>query len=280
MEESVLEFHLEYNPHRSNPAEVFHAMGDFISAYEKFGRIIAQSVDSELIFDVELKEVTHGCILAKLFLRYVEEWTRPDDLIRSLTGEASQLADIQKVTSKERKRLKLKMHATNRYKNRIDPIISDLDVALVMEQWSKANQQLNPDEHLTVCKEGENHTNTVPFDPSFRYTGNTKKLFSHYKASHDGEELIEIYRPCCSGDSKWEVKSRKTGRKFLAEITHKEWLEDYQNSEERLGGSDYLRVHSQYDIFDVNGDEQIKNAKIIEVIEIIEHKGSQDEFPL
>ena len=65
MEASILEFHLEYNPNRKNPAEVFHAMGHFIKAYEQFGKIIAQSGGSSLDFEVELQEVTHGCILAR-----------------------------------------------------------------------------------------------------------------------------------------------------------------------------------------------------------------------
>ena len=135
MEATVLEFHLEYNPNRKNPAEVFHAMGDFISAYQEMGQIIAQAVDSEMNFDVELQEVTHGCILAKLLLK-VEEWTRPDDLFRELTGEMSQKEQVQHVTNKERDRLKSEMSKRNRA-SRFDPYISDFEVALVLRNGQK-----------------------------------------------------------------------------------------------------------------------------------------------
>jgi hypothetical protein len=279
MEESILEFHLEYSPDRKNPSEIFHAMGDFISAYEQFGKIIAHSVNSDLTFDIELKEVTHGCILAKLILRTVESFTRPDNLIRSLTGEISQLDEVQNVTQQERKRVKKAMSLNDRYAQRIDPTINDLDVALAMEKWSEGNAKLNQDEHLTVCNEGEYSENVIPFDPTFRFTGDTRKMFSNFIGSHDGEELIEVIRPCCSGNAQWDVKSRKTGRKFSAEMIDKQWLDNYQNSEERLGGSDYLLVHSRYDIVNERGEEKIKNAKIIKVIKIIEHQGKQHELP-
>ncbi|MGK0273019.1 MAG: hypothetical protein ACI88H_003696 [Cocleimonas sp.] len=279
MEESILEFHLEYSPDRKNPAEIFHAMGDFISAYEQFGKIIAESVSSDLIFDVELKEVTHGCILAKLILRTIESFTRPDDLIRSLTGEISLLTEVQAVTQQERIRIKKELGSSIPYSHRIDPTINDLDVALAMEKWSEGNSKLNKNEHLTICNEGEYNENVIPFDPKFRFAGDIKKMFSNFVCSHDGEEIIEVIRPCGSGNAQWEVKSVKSGRKFNAEITHKRWLDEYQNSEKRLGGSDYLRVHSQYDIINERGEHKIRNAKIIEVLQIIEHQGKQNELP-
>lgn len=37
MNPRIIEFHLKYNPNRKNPAEVFHAMGDFISTYQEMG---------------------------------------------------------------------------------------------------------------------------------------------------------------------------------------------------------------------------------------------------
>ncbi len=278
VEVKVIEFHLEYNPERKNPAEIFHAMGHFISAYEKFGKIIAQSVDSELDFEVELQEVTDGCILAKLILKAFEEWTRPDDLVRELSGDFSQPEDVARVTSKERKRIAREYDKINKRKL-IEPVISDIEVALVMNEWSEGNRKLNDDEYLKVCDEGQEISNVIPFDPKFRFTGDIRKMYSNLKASHDGEETIEIFRPCCKGNSKWEVVGTKTGRKYSAEITDKKWLENYQNSETRLGGKDYLKVHSRYDVFVVNGEEQIKNAKIIEVIQAIENNGFQNELP-
>ncbi|WP_345874553.1 hypothetical protein [Shewanella algae] len=276
METKIIEFHLEYNPQRKNPAEVFHAMGNFISAYEKFGRIIAQSVGEDLDFEVELKEVTHGCILAKLMLK-IEEWTRPDDLIRELTGEISQPEQVTLVATKEKRRISWEYR--KKYDREIiEPYISDIDIALAMEQWSEGTKLLNPDEYLMVCDDGDNLSNVVPFDPGFRFTGNIRKMYSNYKSSHDGEEIIDIFRPCCKGKSKWEVISRKTGKKFNAEITDKKWLEEYQKSEKRLGGSDSLRVHSKYDVVVINGEEQIKNAKIVEVKGIISGSGYQNEL--
>lgn len=233
MEATVLEFHLEYNSNRKNPAEVFHAMGDFISAYQEMGQIIAQAVDSEMIFDVELQEVTHGCILAKLLLK-VEEWTRPDSLFRELTGEMSQKEQVQHVTNNERDRLKNEMAIRGR-SSHLDPYISDLDVALVAEKWSEGNKKLLPDEYLKVCNEGAKLAEVIPFDPNFRFTGNVKKMFSSDRGHFDGEEIVEVFKPCKKATSKSEVISTRTHKRYSAEITHKEWLDEYLNSEVRLG---------------------------------------------
>ncbi|PMH40134.1 hypothetical protein BCU68_16430 [Vibrio sp. 10N.286.49.B3] len=273
MEAKIIEFHLEYNPDRKNPADVFHAMGHFISAYQMLGSTISHAIGSEYGFDIELKEVTKGCILAKLALK-AEELTRPDSMIRSFIGEVSSKNQVQEVTEKESNRLK----GTGR-KLKIEPHVGDLDTALGMKEWSKGNEMLDPDEYLKVCKEGEDLNNVVPFSSSFRFTGNINKMFSKSKGHHDGEEVIEVFKPCNQGSSKWEVISRATGRQFSAEILDTKWLKEYQNSETRLGGKDYLRVHSEYDVVLINDKVNIQNAKIKEVIDIIEcSTGTQNEI--
>ena len=104
-------------------------------------------------------------------------------------------------------------------------------------------------------------------------------MFSSDKGCHDGVEVIEVFRPCNKGDSQWEVISVKTGRKYSAKILDKKWLEDYQNSIIRLGAQDYLRVHSRYDVVSWNGKDEIKNAEILEIKDVINSGGIQNEIP-
>lgn len=277
MEATVLEFHLEYNPQRQNPAEVFHAMGYFLSAYQDMGQIIAQAVDSEMNFDIELQEVTNGSILAKLLLK-IEEWTRPDELFRELTGEMSTKEQVQQVANNES--LRLKDELEKRSENpRLDPYISDLEVALIAEKWSEGNQKLLPDEHLKICNEGDNLSNVIPFDPNFRFTGNVKKMFSHEIGRFKGEEMVEVIKPCNKTTSKWRVMSTRTNKVYSADIEDKKWLKDYIHSEVRLGGSDYLRVKVEYDVITQQGEQIIKNAKITKVIDVETFRGNQDELP-
>ncbi|MBF4338508.1 hypothetical protein, partial [Vibrio anguillarum] len=214
---------------------------------------------------------------AKLLLK-VEEWTRPDSLFRELTGEMSQKEQVQHVTNNERDRLKNEMAKRGR-SSRLDPYISDLDVALVAEKWSEGNKKLLPDEYLKVCNEGAKLAEVIPFDPNFRFTGNVKKMFSSDQGHFDGEEIVEVFKPCKKATSKWEVISTRTRKRYSAEITHKEWLGEYLNSEVRLGGSDYLRVHAEYDVVVEKGEERIKNAKIKEIKEVITYRGTQNEIP-
>ncbi|WP_158175182.1 hypothetical protein [Grimontia hollisae] len=275
---SVIEFHLEYNPNRKNPAEVFHAMGHFISAYQEMGQIIARAVDSEMDFEIELQEVTHGCILAKLILK-VEEWTRPDSIFRELTGEMSQKEHLQQVTTNEKNRLKEEM-AKRGIRREFDPYISDFEVALVAEKWSDGNENLLPDEHLKVCSEGDDLTKVIPFDRHFRFTGDVKKMFSNEKGRFDGEEIVELIRPCKKSTSKWVVISTRTNKQYSAEITDKKWLEGYLNSDVRLGGSDYLKVHAEYNVVVEKGVERIRNAKIKEVKDVMTYRGTQNEIPV
>ena len=204
-----------------------------------------------------------------------EEWTNPENLIRELTGEISQAEQVAEITTKEKGRISKELY---RQDTRIEPYISDLDTARAMEEWSKGTAKLEANEHLKVCKNDQNLDNVIPFDPTFRFTGNLSKMYESFKARHDGEEIIELYSLQCKGDSKWDVKSRKTGKRYEAQITDYKWLSDYQRSKTRLGGNDCLRVHSAYDIVVVQGKEKIRNAVIVEVKEIITGTGFQNDL--
>lgn len=279
MNPRIIEFHLKYNPNRKNPAEVFHAMGNFISTYQEMGQLITQSIGYEADFELEMKEVVHGSILARLMI-WVDEWTQPNSLLRELTGEFTEKEQVSEVLAREKERLIVEATICGHHnKVRLEPYFDEREVAMTMDKWSEANKKLMPDEKLTISEEHEDRNNVVPFDPNFRFTGDLKQMYSSLKGRHDGPEVVRVFRPCNLGTAKWEFISEKTGKRYSAEITHKEWLEQYQNNEVNPAAKDSLLVHSEYDVVSIDGEDKIRNAQIKQVIDIIRYTGTQNELP-
>ncbi|WBA11190.1 hypothetical protein [Salinivibrio kushneri] len=276
MQTTVIEFHLEYNPDRKNPSEVFHTMGEFIDCYQKLGGILSEASNSSQGFSLELKEVTNGCILAKLGL-VAEKHTRPDQLIESFKGNISKKEQVEEAAKSCEQRMEKEMHV-EQGKIRITPHISRLDVALAMKDWSEINEKLEENERLWTSLEGDKDKKKFQFDPNYRFVGDVDEMFSTNVTRHSGEETVEIIKPCNQGESKWEVRSRATGCRYKAEITHLDWLKKYQTSKIRLGGKDDLRVISEYDVYHNGKKTKIKNAKIKKVIKVINYQEEDNEI--
>lgn len=278
MSESILEFHLKYNVGRKNGKDVFIAMGEYISAYERFGKLISEAVGSEITFECSLEEVRKGSIIGKLIFAGLDLITSPNSFMEELTGEVGTIEQLTEITNKQEDILSKKMEESIDYRDNPPPKINKIDVAYAMEELSKANARLNDGELMTVNNSTSNNHNVIQFNPRFRFTGNISKMFSDYVGTHEGYDLLEVIKPCNQGDLTWRVKSRITGHEYNAPIVHKQWLENYQKGESDFLPRDYLEVDSRYEVYKSKGKEKIRDAKIIKIIDVVKNSGFQDEL--
>ncbi|WP_023603766.1 hypothetical protein [Aliivibrio logei] len=277
---SLIEIKIDHNPHRINPENIFYAMGDYISAYENIGRVLAEAVHADFSFECELESVRKGSIIAKICVKGFDILTNPDGLLKSLIGEISNIDNLSSLARQEEDRLSKKMTGDERYRNRIEPTINKIDLAFAVEKLSKANLYLEPNEKVSLCERDENNNEVSSLDlnTNFRFTGNISKMFSNFKHRHDGADLVDIIKPCNYGNSTWMLKSRSTGHKYSAIIEHSDWLAKYQDEVFIVGAKASLKIHVVYDVFVVDGKEKIKNARIKKVLEIIDTIGVQNEL--
>ncbi|HCE1609393.1 TPA: hypothetical protein NJY97_004588 [Vibrio parahaemolyticus] len=279
MSQSFLEFHFEYNPNRKNVGEVFFALGNYVSAYESFGKVIADAIGNDLDFCIEINDIQSGSIKLKL-LKLFDELTSPNELIKDLTGEIGSLESLSEITQRQNQKLSRKVNSSGRYKERVEPSLNDLDVALAMEKWSDANRMVEPDEKLTITDgiDSEQPSNVINIDTGFRLSKRPRDMFSNFIDKHDDKEIVDVIRPCFRGDLNWRFQNTQTKLTYNAPIKDSLWLEEYQNGQKKVDVKDSLLVHSAYELWRVKGKPTIKNAQIKKVIDIIECNGTQCGF--
>lgn len=279
MSQSFVEFHFEYNPNRRNAANVFFALGNYVSAYESFGKAIAEAVGNDLDFCIELSDVESGSIKLKI-LKFFDEITSPNDLIKDLTGDIGSLESLSEVTNKQNENLARKIKSCNRLKDKVEPTLNELEIALAMEKWSDANRMLEQDEKITITDDigTEAESNVINIDTKFRLSKSPRDMFSNFIGKHDDKEVVDVIRPCFRGDLNWRFQNIKTKLIYNAPIKDSLWLEDFQSGKKKVDVKDSLLVHSTYELWKVKGKSTIKNAKIMKVLEIIECDGTQSEI--
>ncbi|PLC55982.1 hypothetical protein [Photobacterium carnosum] len=280
-QESLLEFHFEYNQDRRNPSEVFHALGYFIEAYTYCGRILADAIDEELDFDIKLEQISDGSIRA-FFKKCFIDLISPDQFLNDLQGEISTKEQIEHIAARETDRLKTKLSQDeNNQSKAISPQINSIDVALLLEKLSAATENLQHNEKISIGNGDPNlpPTNVITFDPKFRYKGKTNEMFNkNFIRTHDGEEVIDVLKSYFRGDNMWQFENQNTKFQYNAVIEDKKWLNEFHNGTKLAQPTTSLRVHSCYEVWKINGQHKAKNAKIIKVIDTIEHKEKQHDL--
>ncbi|MUL04342.1 hypothetical protein GNP89_19450 [Aliivibrio fischeri] len=277
MKNSSLEFHFEYNPHRKNVADILYAMGHYIEAYEAFGNAIANAIGHDLEFSIELEEITSGSIKLK-FLKLFDLLTSPNDLMNDLTGSVNSYDELVTITDAHNEKLANKVNASGKFKERIEPTLCELDIALAMDKLSEANRMIEPDEKLTITEDLSIPDNVISIDTGFRLTKRPREMFSNYMGQHDGDEIVNVIRPCFKGHLKWRFQNTNTRLIYNAPIKHAKWLEEYQNGAQNIEVKDSLLVDSTYELWKVKGETCIKNARVNRVKDIIKCSGEQNEF--
>ncbi|PKH04760.1 hypothetical protein [Moritella sp. Urea-trap-13] len=276
--EPLLEFHFNYSKNRKNAGEVFHALGYFIDAYVEFGQIMADAIGDDLDFEIQLTSVTEGSIKVR-FLKFFDAITSPDIFICDLKGEIGTLDQLQAVTAKQNKRLSETLKSNNKYSERIEPTINDLNVALTLEKWTLANKQLQQDESITIGDVDALPGNVISIDTSFRFTGSPKEMFKNFVGKHDGEEYVDVIRSYHRGDQyMWRFQNRKTRLEYNAPIKHKKWLQEFHEGIHQVNPVDCLLIHSSYEVWRINGKDTVTNAKVLEVIDVIKGSDYQHEI--
>lgn len=162
-----------------------------------------------------------------------------------------------------------------------DPHIDRQGLAFVLNGFSTANQKVKPGEKVSlITNQDGDHPCTVNTD--WRFTGKPKDMFQGKTVHHGHTDNLIVKVSVNEGNSVWTFYSTKMETKFCARITHKSWLERYQNGLiDPIGPKDVIEAKISYDFYTPpkgKGRPQIRNAKIEEIIDIHKHSGHQYEF--
>ncbi|HHC0663134.1 TPA: hypothetical protein ACOSAU_003006, partial [Salmonella enterica] len=271
---------------RHNPEEVFEAMALYINAYRDFGQVLSNSIGIKADFNFQLNEIKSGSILSKLSVipGKIDEilanafYNSGDELFRELT-------DIETTDTEEQvETLAVNLEtalAKNLPQQIADPNIDRQNLSFALEKFSTANQKIKPNESVIITSNSNNNQN-FKFNTKWRFGGKPREMFLGSTESIELNDKLYVTVSVNEGNSVWSFRSISLDKRLSGRITHKEWLERYQDGLiPAIGPKDIIDAKITFDIYTPpkgKGQPQIRNLKVINISNIQRNNGLQYEL--
>lgn len=281
-----LSIKIDYLKNRHNPAEVFEAMALYINAYRDFGQVLSNSIGLKTDFDFQLNDIERGSILSKLSIIP----GKIDELLASAffnSGEElfKELIDVGSTETEEQvESLAATLEtvlAENLPQQIVDPNVDRQNLAFALEKFSAANQKIRPNESVIISN-NSNKGQGFKFNTKWRFNGKPKEMFLGKTESRELDDKLYVIVSVNEGHSVWTFRSINLDKRLSGRITHKEWLERYQEGLiQAIGPKDLIEAKITYDIYTPpigKGQPQIRNVKVIYIRDIQRHSGIQYEL--
>ncbi|EAM4774613.1 hypothetical protein E9347_05210 [Salmonella enterica] len=281
-----LSIKIDYLKDRHNPEEVFEAMALYINAYRDFGQVLSNSIGIKADFNFQLNEIKSGSILSKLSVipGKIDEilanafYNSGDELFRELT-------DIETTDTEEQvETLAVNLEtalAKNLPQQIADPNIDRQNLSFALEKFSTANQKINPNESVIITSNSNNNQN-FKFNTKWRFGGKPREMFLGSTESIELNDKLYVTVSVNEGNSVWSFRSISLDKRLSGRITHKEWLERYQDGLiPAIGPKDIIDAKITFDIYTPpkgKGQPQIRNLKVINISNIQRNNGLQYEL--
>ncbi|EMD5436274.1 hypothetical protein VRL90_001278 [Salmonella enterica] len=281
-----LSIKIDYLKGRHNPEEVFEAMALYINAYRDFGQVLSNSIGIKADFNFQLNEIKSGSILSKLSVipGKIDEilanafYNSGDELFRELT-------DIETTDTEEQvETLAVNLEtalAKNLPQQIADPNIDRQNLSFALEKFSTANQKIKPNESVIITSNSDNNQN-FKFNTKWRFGGKPREMFLGSTESIELNDKLYVTVSVNEGNSVWSFRSISLDKRLSGRITHKEWLERYQDGLiPAIGPKDIIDAKITFDIYTPpkgKGQPQIRNLKVINISNIQRNNGLQYEL--
>lgn len=280
-----LSIKLDYLANRENPAEVFEAMALYINAYKSFGQLMCNSVGVKTDFEFMLNDIERSSILSKLTaLPQKIDAFFEEAFYKAGNKSFQNLLDTEQMETEEEVEAfsaDVETHIAEELPAQIaDPHIDRHGMAVVLEMFSNANMKMRRGESVLLRSSAVN--DSVPINTSWRFTGNVKEMFLGTTESHTLTDKLYIAVAVNKGNAVWKFDSKTFNKAFTGRIADKQWLEQYQAGLiPAVGPKDLMIAQVSLDMYTPpkgKGNPQIRNAKILKVIDIERNNGHQYEF--
>ncbi|EAB6533976.1 hypothetical protein D9P30_17930 [Salmonella enterica subsp. enterica] len=281
-----LSIKIDYLKDRHNPEEVFEAMALYINAYRDFGQVLSNSIGIKADFNFQLNEIKSGSILSKLSVipGKIDEilanafYNSGDELFRELT-------DIETTDTEEQvETLAVNLEtalAKNLPQQIADPNIDRQNLSFALEKFSTANQKIKLNESVIITSNSDNNQN-FKFNTKWRFGGKPREMFLGSTESIELNDKLYVTVSVNEGNSVWSFRSISLDKRLSGRITHKEWLERYQDGLiPAIGPKDIIDAKITFDIYTPpkgKGQPQIRNLKVINISNIQRNNGLQYEL--
>ena len=277
--DSDLELKYDYLPERSNPSAVFDTMAKYVKGYDDLGALLAEAIGVKDEFSLQLMKVQEGSIRSKLgaakgkLASYFANaiFDSAVKLHDELTAETATEDDVTKLA----KTLEESLHQSLGANTVMSPVVDPRRLAQVLQTLSAANDNVITGE--TVKVSSPNRQSKV--NTAWRFTGDPKDMFKGFISHFKGELKLTVKIPVNQGAQAWSVTTTANNTTFSAKVVNEKWLAKYQEVEiPPISGKDIVTALVEYDVVEGSYGPEIKNAKILDVLDIWRYKGHQDDF--
>lgn len=281
-----LSIKLAYLAKRQDPAGIFEAMSLYINAYRDLGQLLSESVGVQTDFDFQLNDIEKSSILSKLSaipgkLDQIFEaafYNSGNDLFKELTDTNSTESEEQ--VDELAVNLESSL-AGNLPKEIADPYIDRQTLAFVLTRFSEANQKMLNGESVTLEANGDKKRQ-CDLNTSWRFNNNPKEMFQGETESKELTDKLYVKVAVNEGNTTWSFRSITLNMSFKAKITQQNWITRYQEGLiPPIGPKDIIEALVTLEIYTPptgKGSPRIRNAKVIDIINIIRHSGHQYEL--
>lgn len=261
-------------------------MALYINAYRDFGQVLSNSIGIKADFNFQLNEIKSGSILSKLSVipGKIDEilanafYNSGDELFRELT-------DIETTDTEEQvETLAVNLEtalAKNLPQQIADPNIDRQNLSFALEKFSTANQKIKPNESVIITSNSDNNQN-FKFNTKWRFGGKPREMFLGSTESIELNDKLYVTVSVNEGNSVWSFRSISLDKRLSGRITHKEWLERYQDGLiPAIGPKDIIDAKITFDIYTPPKGKvqpQIRNLKVINISNIQRNNGLQYEL--
>lgn len=289
MENISLAIRFDYSENRKNPEDVLVILSEYVKFYRNVGLIALDSINEKDCALFDLVSLQDGSAIAWIKCRF-SKWndfifSSAQELANYLdsNSDISTLEDLNKLSND----LSEFIVSSTDQKIKIEPFIDIELLGKVLSDYSDLNLKLLSDESASIGRghPGEtSHTTFKTLNKNFVFNDNVIDMFQSEVKHHKRKSKFYVHVPVNKGNTVWRLEELTTENKFSAKVVNSSWLEDYQSGViDPIGPKDLMEAVVEYDEITSKDHKKkktlkIKNAKIVEIIDIVRSRGKQDEF--
>ena len=289
MEKISLAIRFDYSENRKNPEDVLVILSEYVRFYRNIGFIVLDSINEKDCALFDLVSLQNGSAIAWIRCRF-NKWNdfifnSAEELANSLDSneEVSTFEDLDKISND----LSDFIVKNTDQKIKIEPCIDIEQLGKVLSDFSTLNLKLLSDESASIGRGHPEETASAKFktlNKNFVFNDNVIDMFHSEVKHHKRKSKFYVHVPVNKGNTVWRLEELATENKFTAKVVNSSWLDDYQSGViDPIGPKDLMEAVVEYDEV-ISKDNRkkkilkIKNAKIIDIIDIVRSKGKQDDF--
>ncbi len=289
MDNISIAIRFDYSEHRKNPEDVLVILSKYVKFYRDIGFIALDSINEKDCALFDLVSLQDGSSIAWIRCRF-SEWN--DFIFSSAEVLANYLDRNSEVTTMEDLDAVSSVLSESIVKNsdqkiKIEPCLDIEQLGKVLSEYSELSLKLYSDESASIGKGQPGEVKLENFktlNKNFTFNDNVIDMFTSEVKHHKRKSKFYVHVPVNKGHMVWRLEELTTENRFTAKVVNSDWLDNYQSGLiDPIGPKDLMEAVIEYDevIYKDRRKKnipKIKNAKVIEIINIARSKGKQDDF--